>query len=218
MTDSAQRESRWNRPAQQARSQATQDLLLDSAERLFGANGIDETSVQDVAAAAGRSIGSLYHHFDTKEVLVHAVMDRILSDVSDEMDLFFAPARWDRRNIERIVRGYLRGTLGLDRSRPGYKRIGREASISDPETRARYWANRERVNEGLRNLLTERIDEINHPTPALAIGLVIDQLTSMNAARVDRDYTPTELSDISDDDYVQLMLGGALQILGIEAS
>lgn len=218
MTDSAARESRWNRPAQQARSQATQDLLLDSAERLFGANGIDETSVQDVAAAAGRSIGSLYHHFDTKEVLVHAVMDRILSDVTDEMNLFFAPERWEGRSIERILGGYLRGTLGLDRSRPGYRRIGREASVSDPETRTRYWANRDRVNRGLRELLTERIDEINHPTPSLAIGLTIDQLTAMNAARVDRDLTPTELSDLDDDSYVQLVLDIALQILGIDPS
>ncbi|MEM9467002.1 MAG: helix-turn-helix domain-containing protein [Actinomycetota bacterium] len=209
-------ESRWGRRGHQARSVVTQDLILDAAEELFGERGIDATSVVDVAERADRSIGSLYHHFDTKELLVHAVVDRLIDGIQAEIDDFFAPNRWESRPALHIVRGYLRGTLGLDRSRPGYKRIGRELSMMDAETLSRYRGLRQRTGDGLRSLLLTRKDEFGHPDPKTGVRLVADMCTAMVAARVDRDTTPTQLSRLSDEKFVKAMLEAVAAILQID--
>ncbi len=205
--------SRWNRPAYQNRSQTTQELILDAAERLFAERGIARTSVQEVASEAGRSIGSLYHHFDTKEVLVHAVIDRLLADMGSEMDRFFADDRWARSTIADILTAYLRGVLGLEQGRPGYKRIGWEASIANNETRSRYRATRRHANEQLRQLLLDRRSQVGHPNPDLAVSLVIDQLSAMTNSRLESSFTPTELGDVTDDAFVELALDSALTFL-----
>ena len=215
MSESPATASRWSRTARQDRSRVTQELILDAAEELFSEQGIDDTSMHDVAERAERSIGSLYHHFDTKDVLVHAVVDRILADSEAEIDTFFAPGRWDGRPALHVVRAYLRGTLGLDQGRPGYKRIIHKASTTDAETLTRSIANRQRVNDGLREVLTACRAEIGHPDPATAIGLAIDTLTALVAARVDRG-SPTESAGLSNTGYVELVLDAVGAILQLE--
>ena len=47
--------------------------LLRAAHRLFGESGVDATSLDEVAAEAGVTKGSLYHHFASKADLFEAV-------------------------------------------------------------------------------------------------------------------------------------------------
>ena len=55
----------------------TRAHLLDTALGLFRAQGYDATSMRDIAAAAGLSLGAAYHYFDSKEALVSAWYDRV---------------------------------------------------------------------------------------------------------------------------------------------
>jgi AcrR family transcriptional regulator len=59
----------------QDRGQATRDLLVTEATRLFAERGFEATSVEAVLEAAGVSRGSLYHHFKSKDALFEAVLD-----------------------------------------------------------------------------------------------------------------------------------------------
>lgn len=52
-----------DRPATQARKRE----IVQGALRCFTRKGIERTSVQDICKAAGCSVGSLYHHFGSKE-------------------------------------------------------------------------------------------------------------------------------------------------------
>jgi AcrR family transcriptional regulator len=47
----------------------TKDLLARTALRLFVEKGITETTVRDIAQAAGLAEGTLYRHFENKEQL-----------------------------------------------------------------------------------------------------------------------------------------------------
>lgn len=60
---------------------STHDLLLAEGMRLFGEQGYSGTSVAQIEAAAGLSpgSGSLYKHFRSKQELLTAGLDRVLS-------------------------------------------------------------------------------------------------------------------------------------------
>src|SRR5687768_18044523 len=55
--------------------------LLELAARMFAERGYGQTTVREIADAAGILSGSLYHHFDSKETMV----DEIISKFIDEM-------------------------------------------------------------------------------------------------------------------------------------
>ncbi len=67
-----------------AESQAqTRQNVLDSAERMFYANGYHATSIAAIAAEAGRTIGAVYSNFDGKEALCLEVLkNRLLSEMA----------------------------------------------------------------------------------------------------------------------------------------
>lgn len=54
------------------------DSILARAADLFATKGIAATSVRDIAEATGLLAGSLYHHFESKDALVDAILSRSL--------------------------------------------------------------------------------------------------------------------------------------------
>jgi len=52
----------------------TRDVIIDAARRLFEAKGYDETSMEDIAQAAGCSRRTPYNHFENKRNLWYAVV------------------------------------------------------------------------------------------------------------------------------------------------
>jgi AcrR family transcriptional regulator len=64
-----------------AQGRATREQLIEVATRLFADNGYEDTSVEDVLAAAGVSRGALYHHFAGKDALFEAVVESVEASV-----------------------------------------------------------------------------------------------------------------------------------------
>ena len=56
------------------RSTATKDQIVHAAASLLASKGYEATSLDDVAAAAGITKGTVYYHFDSKEALYWAVV------------------------------------------------------------------------------------------------------------------------------------------------
>lgn len=57
---------------------ATRNRLLDSAELLFQAQGVSQTSLQQIAQQAGATRGAIYWHFKDKADLFNAMMERVI--------------------------------------------------------------------------------------------------------------------------------------------
>ena len=55
--------------------------LLELAARMFAERGYGQTTVRDIADAAGILSGSLYHHFDSKESMVDEILRSFLDDL-----------------------------------------------------------------------------------------------------------------------------------------
>jgi len=54
----------------------TRDAILDAAVDLFIRYGFEASSMDAIAAAAGVAKGSLYYHYESKEGIVDAILDR----------------------------------------------------------------------------------------------------------------------------------------------
>lgn len=65
---------------QKEKSDMTRRELSDSMIRLFLENGYDETSIKDIAEAAGYSVGSFYRHWKSKQQAFMEFWDSYVSD------------------------------------------------------------------------------------------------------------------------------------------
>jgi AcrR family transcriptional regulator len=103
---------------------STREALLTSAREVFTVSGFAESSIADVVAGAGASVGSLYHHFGGKSELYMALFEEYQQrqetraaaavrrarseDESDPVALFVAGARaylegcWAERDLARL--------------------------------------------------------------------------------------------------------------------
>ena len=66
----------------------TAERILDAAEALFAERGYDGATLRDVAARVGIRIPSLYNHFDGKDSLYAAVLDRGIRPVAELLGEF----------------------------------------------------------------------------------------------------------------------------------
>jgi AcrR family transcriptional regulator len=59
-------------PRAARKSEATRGRILESALNLFRERGFDESTMRDIASAAGVATGAAYYYFESKEALVMA--------------------------------------------------------------------------------------------------------------------------------------------------
>jgi AcrR family transcriptional regulator len=67
------------------KGEQTAERILDAAEALFAARGYAATTLRDVARAVGLRNPSLYNHFDGKEALYAAVLERGIRPVFETL-------------------------------------------------------------------------------------------------------------------------------------
>ena len=79
----AHRPSRAARPVTRSTPAPTRELILDTAERLFAARGVEGVTVRDLAREMGITASSLYNHFPGKQALYDAVLERGLGPIVD---------------------------------------------------------------------------------------------------------------------------------------
>ncbi|HKG91144.1 MAG TPA: TetR/AcrR family transcriptional regulator [Gemmatimonadaceae bacterium] len=60
-----------------AKGEATRARILETALALFRARGFDATTMRDIAAEAGMSLGAAYHYFPSKDAIVIAYYDLV---------------------------------------------------------------------------------------------------------------------------------------------
>jgi AcrR family transcriptional regulator len=90
----------------ETRAQDSRDEILKAAMRLFAMRGFHETSMAEVARAAGVSKALIFWHFKTKEELFMAVLNRLLEpyfiDFAEE-----AGALDEKSQLVRLIELYL---------------------------------------------------------------------------------------------------------------
>lgn len=80
------------------------EQLLAIAATLFAEKGFRNTTVRDIADAAGILSGSLYHHFDSKESMVDEILIPFQDELFGKYDAILASGDDARTKLEAAVR------------------------------------------------------------------------------------------------------------------
>jgi AcrR family transcriptional regulator len=208
ITGGAMKESKWVsdlhwvREGQQDRSRKTQAALLDAAEELFAKHGTGGATISGISSAAGCSIGAFYHHYSDKRAIQFALFERYATELAETNRRGLELNRWAGATIGDILLGYLELTMHNDRELPRRSRsavaLGQaESQIHDEMLRLRV-----QREVGLGELLLNRVDEIGHADPSLAVSFVLDQLGSMMRVRMHERGEPTGFGTQSDEEFI----------------
>jgi len=148
VTRSAARSGPREQPV--AQQPVTRRLILDTAARLFRADGYAATSLRDIADACGMRAGSLYYHFASKDAIVGEVLrigvERVAEVVREAVQVL--PADADARTLlHTAVRAHLSALLELqDYTSANVRIVGqvpaevREAHIATRDAYERFWS------------------------------------------------------------------------------
>jgi AcrR family transcriptional regulator len=97
----------------------TKTRILDAAEDLFAENGVAETSLRAITAAAEVNLAAVHYHFHSKEGLVEEVFRRRLAPVNRErlemLDRAEQNAGGDVPPLEAIVEAFVAPALRMAR-------------------------------------------------------------------------------------------------------
>lgn len=79
-TNNVKARGRGRPPGETAQGAAARTRLYDTAIRLIGSRGYEATTMRDIAAEAGVSVGLLYRYFPNKQAVVIALYDQLSSE------------------------------------------------------------------------------------------------------------------------------------------
>lgn len=191
---------RLSRQESQARTRAT---LVDTARRLFVAEGMTATSLEQVAEEAGYSRGAVYSNFRTKGELCLEVLDQIHNERLAEIAAALAGPGTLPDRLERL-RSWAQDALGD----VGWTMLEFEIAIvgrTDSHVGARLATNLARWRQATRHMLGSalHIDGITAPAP---IDLLADAILGLGiGASVQRAVDP-QIAAETFDDAVRLLI------------
>lgn len=85
----------------------TKDDILDAAAQVFRQKGFHGASMSDIAEALHVQKPSLYHHVESKQEILLALLDRALGMLTDHLALIHAQTIPADQKLRQMIRGYL---------------------------------------------------------------------------------------------------------------
>jgi AcrR family transcriptional regulator len=147
---------------------------------LIAAGRFERATVAQLVKHAGTSVGAFYTRFSDKDALVHVLQERMVQRIERTVLGLTDEARWEGQPLTEVVHGVVAGLarmFRLERSAflglaAGWRLAGRPHVVD----RSR------RINglmwEGVEALLIDRLDEIAHPRPEVAIRVGLSMVVS----------------------------------------
>ena len=90
-------------PQTTPKSEATRARILAAALRVFRERGFPESTMREIAAAAGVAVGAAYYYFDSKDALVMAFYEDSQTQIIPALDRILAQSR----TLEQRLRGII---------------------------------------------------------------------------------------------------------------
>lgn len=119
------------RQAQQARSKATVNAIVEASTRILAENGWAGVNTNAIAKRAGVSVGSVYEYFADKQAILDVIVDRHLS-AGEAMLAEASSSLGGRISVDLIVSALVDAFMRLHSDDPRLHRaLSSEAPLSD---------------------------------------------------------------------------------------
>jgi len=161
-------------PAKQERSRKSLERLLDAAEEVLKAHGLDGATVPRIAAKAGLSPGAIYRRFPDKDALMRAVVVRYHTRVAEKSRENLGRAElWKGTSLRQKAYMVILSTIATHKAHAGLLRPLYQIAQRHPDStfRRRSFLLEMGNFKQVVKLFLEHRDEIHHPNPELAITL-----------------------------------------------
>lgn len=99
-----QENGRARRSTANGQGSARRAEVLAIAAELFATRGYAQTTVRDIADEAGILSGSLYHHFDSKEAMLHEIMREFMDSLHQRFQVIVDQSATPRETLDELVR------------------------------------------------------------------------------------------------------------------
>jgi AcrR family transcriptional regulator len=111
---------------------ATREALVDAAARLFAERGVERTTMDDIARAAGTSRTSVFNYFGYKEMIVCEIGARYVAEIAGRAERSKGRQRSPKKQMQEMV-----DTLAdiAERDPVIISAVARELMHGDPERR-----------------------------------------------------------------------------------
>jgi AcrR family transcriptional regulator len=117
----------------------TKTRILDAAERLFGRYGMDATSLRQITAEAGVNLAAVNYHFQSKDALIAACLDRRIGPINRRrIELLEEAEARGNPTVEEILLAFVSPLFGAQGIRTAKPMIGHMFSAPQ-EFEERVW-------------------------------------------------------------------------------
>jgi AcrR family transcriptional regulator len=82
---------------------ATREALIDAAARLFAERGVERTTMDDIARAAGTSRTSVFNYFGYKEMIVCEIGARYVAEIAGKAQEVLQRQRSPKKQLQYVV-------------------------------------------------------------------------------------------------------------------
>lgn len=117
----------------QARSRQTREKIIQAAIQLFDELGYEKTTSNEIAAAAGVSVGSFYVYFSDKRQILLTIFDQLADDLFKNVFVSLKPEDLFDSELQPRIRQAVANTI-IDKQRhAGLHRVIWELVLKDAE-------------------------------------------------------------------------------------
>ena len=138
----------------QARSKQTKEKITQAAIHLFQQRGYEKTTSNDIAAAAGVSVGSFYVYFTDKRQLLLTIFDRLADEMFKHAFDSLRPEILFDTELRAGIRQAVANTVEDKQRMSGLHRVNCELVLKDDEFAARHKALIERSLSKIREIIS----------------------------------------------------------------
>jgi AcrR family transcriptional regulator len=105
----------------------TKQKILDTAERLFGEQGYDATSLRQITGEAGVNLAAIHYHFGSKDELLDEIVKRKVGPINAErlalLDRFQEEAGGAPAPVEKVMEAFLSPAIRFAEDSPAFVKL-----------------------------------------------------------------------------------------------
>ncbi|HWP45377.1 MAG TPA: TetR/AcrR family transcriptional regulator [Blastocatellia bacterium] len=138
----------------QERSKQTREKIIRAAIELFQELGYEKTTSNEIASAAGVSVGSFYVYFTDKRQLLLTIFDRLADELFKNVFESLKPEHLFDSELRPSIKQAISNAIKDKQKRAGLHRVIYELVLKDSEFAARHKALTERSISKLKEIIS----------------------------------------------------------------